>query len=102
MTLVKPEIAVYSVPGQCLYTDLRLIKIKEGKWENMDHLEVYKVTRKEGSCEQRQQTPCCSDFPILLNKSCTAQGDVCRADFSGINIVPLFGSCMNQLGEMGS
>lgn len=51
MALFNPEIAAYSVAGLYLYSDLRLIKTKEEKWENMDHLGVllwYNVTRKGG------------------------------------------------------
>lgn len=49
MALFNPEIAAYSVAGLYLYSDLRLIKTKEEKWENTDHLGVllwYNVTRK--------------------------------------------------------
>lgn len=100
----KPEIAVYSVAGQCLYTDLRLIKMKEGKWGKCGPpwgiIAVYNVTRKESSCEQRQQIPC-SNFTILLNKPSNAQGGVYRADFSGINIVSSFQWLHEPAGRNG-
>lgn len=61
---------------------------------------VYNVTRKESSCEQRQQIPC-SNFTILLNEPSNAQGGVCRADFSGINIVSSFQWLHEPAGRNG-
>jgi len=104
MTLFKPEIDIYSGSDQCLYTDLRLVKMKEGKWGKYGHpwdiLAVYEVTIQQGSCEQRQQTPSCSHFP-LLNKPSMARGGVCRVDFSGTNIVSSFQWLHKPAGRNG-